>query len=165
MSTLSDLVGAAVGNVNPVTGPVNSAAGLINAAHSFLGLFKVDDTVKAQITAQLTEANIDLEKSQLAQDLAVAQGQIETNKIEAASTKWFVAGWRPYIGWVCGTGLLYAILVQPLLTFVLLSCGVHLPTDQLPKLDLTQILAILSPMMGLGIARTVEKVTGTEGNR
>ena len=30
------------------------------------------------------------------------QGQIEVNKIEAASNNLFVAGWRPFIGWVAG---------------------------------------------------------------
>jgi len=32
--------------------------------------------------------------------------QIELNKIEAGHRSIFVAGWRPFIGWVCGAALL-----------------------------------------------------------
>ena len=35
------------------------------------------------------------------------KGQLEINKVEAAHKSLFVAGWRPFIGWVAGIGLLY----------------------------------------------------------
>ena len=31
----------------------------------------------------------------------LAKGQLEVNKVEAASQSMFVAGWRPAVGWVC----------------------------------------------------------------
>jgi hypothetical protein len=161
MAGIGSFFGNIIGGADPATAP----ATIVSSAQKILSLFVKDKNLQQQLDAQITEANIDKEKLALAQEAAQAQGQLAINQQEAASTNWFVAGWRPYIGWVCGTGLLYAILVQPLLTFILLACGVRLPSDQLPKLDLAQILAILSPMMGFGVARTVEKVTGTEGNR
>ena len=36
----------------------------------------------------------------------VQLAQIATNTKEAESTNWFVAGWRPFVGWVCGVALL-----------------------------------------------------------
>ncbi|HHZ97924.1 MAG TPA: hypothetical protein EYN67_20815 [Flavobacteriales bacterium] len=33
-------------------------------------------------------------------------GQINVNKTEANHKSIFVAGWRPFVGWVCGFGLL-----------------------------------------------------------
>jgi hypothetical protein len=39
------------------------------------------------------------------QALELAKGQMEINKVEAASTNLFVSGWRPlldgHVGWVC----------------------------------------------------------------
>ncbi|NQV36263.1 MAG: hypothetical protein HQ515_26460, partial [Phycisphaeraceae bacterium] len=34
--------------------------------------------------------------------MAPSLAQIELNKIEAGHRSIFVAGWRPFIGWVCG---------------------------------------------------------------
>ena len=31
----------------------------------------------------------------------LAKGQLEVNKVEAASASLFVAGWRPAVGWSC----------------------------------------------------------------
>ena len=42
------------------------------------------------------------EKQQLAAAVMVVQGQIDTNKVEAANPSIFVSGWRPFVGWVCG---------------------------------------------------------------
>jgi hypothetical protein len=45
---------------------------------------------------------------------ALLQGQIDVNKEEAKSANLFVAGWRPFIGWVCGAALAYTWIVSPL---------------------------------------------------
>ena len=46
--------------------------------------------------------------------MAIETIQSEINKAEAGSSKLFVAGWRPFIGWVCGFGLFYHFLFQPI---------------------------------------------------
>jgi hypothetical protein len=81
------------------------------------------------------------------QDLAaqISAAQSETNKTEAASSSLFVAGWRPFIGWICGFGFLYSIIQPPL---------------HLPAADMQNIIAILGGMLGLGTMRTVEKMGG-----
>lgn len=44
------------------------------------------------------------EQAQLAAAVQLKQGQMEVNKVEAGSASVWTSGWRPYIGWVCGTG-------------------------------------------------------------
>jgi hypothetical protein len=45
----------------------------------------------------------------------LAKGQLDVNKVEAAHKSLFVAGWRPFVGWICGIGLLYNILISQVL--------------------------------------------------
>ena len=148
-----------------VAGAANPAAAIIEGTQKFIGMFKLSPELKAQLQAQLTAENIDLEKIELAANLAQVQGQLDINKKEAESTNWWVAGWRPGAGWVCVFGLAYAFVVQPFAIFVLSAFHVTLGT-QPPMLDTGVLIRdILIPMLGLGALRTVEKVTGTEGNR
>ena len=81
-----------------------------------------------------------------------AMAQVEINKLEAQHRSIFVAGWRPFIGWVCGIGLANAFLVTPLLDAFLPEYSFSLPTDVMAEL----VIALL----GLGALRTFEKVTG-----
>ena len=75
----------------------------------------------------------------------VAAAQSATNTAEAQTGNWFLAGWRPFIGWVCGLGFLYSV-IQPL---------VHGPS-----IDTSTLQAVLYGMLGLGTMRTAEKIGG-----
>ena len=98
------------------------------------------------------------EKQQLANDFALLTAQIEVNKIEAASTDRFTSGWRPFIGWCCGFGLLYAAVLEPLARFV---AQVTLSYNgAFPAIDTTLTMQILFGMLGLGGMRTYEKMKG-----
>ena len=93
---------------------------------------------------------------------AVTSAQSDVDKVEAASTSLFVAGWRPYVGWICGTGLGMTFIVGPLFTWITTLCGHPTP---FPKLDDPLLESILGGMLGLGhVTRTVEKVKGVVGN-
>lgn len=81
-----------------------------------------------------------------ARDAQNALGQIEVNKVEAASSSLFVAGWRPAIGWGCGAALLYNTLLAPLF-----GLGIA---------DLGFLQTVLMAMLGIGGMRTVEKIKG-----
>lgn len=88
--------------------------------------------------------------------------QIEVNKVEAANSSIFVAGWRPFIGWVCGFSFFYAVIGNDLLNWVLeLSSqftGRSVP--HLPEPDVTLTFELLMAMLGLGGMRTYEKLKG-----
>lgn len=97
----------------------------------------------------------ELEKSG---ELAKIAGQLEINKQEAASSSLFVAGWRPYVGWVCGTGLLYVALVEPVVRFVA-QVGFSYKGG-FPLIDTSLTMQVLVGMLGLGYLRTSEKKAG-----
>ncbi|MEY5098192.1 MAG: hypothetical protein RJA36_911 [Pseudomonadota bacterium] len=102
------------------------------------------------------------ERAQLAAALTVIQGQLDTNKTEAANPSMFVAGWRPGIGWVCAIALLFQYVLRPLLMWVGLVSGHSWPP--LPGID-DNLWQLMLGMLGLGGLRTYEKVRGAEGNR
>ncbi len=87
-------------------------------------------------------------------------GQIEINKVEAASASVFVAGWRPFIGWVCGGAYAYNFVVQPFLVFAITAFHGTLDTGQLPHLDWTEISFVLAGLLGLGAMKSYEKAKG-----
>jgi len=85
--------------------------------------------------------------------------QIELNKVEAGHRSIFVAGWRPFIGWVCGLALLWHFILFDLLTWVTVNFFPHV--SALPELTGTETLVtVLLSLLGLGAMRTVEKFGG-----
>jgi hypothetical protein len=95
------------------------------------------------------------ELAQLNADLQMATGQMDINKVEAASSSLFVSGWRPAIGWICGAAFAFKFIGGPA-AFVLSQWAGHPIT--LPVFDFTEMSTILLGMLGLGTLRTVEKV-------
>lgn len=98
------------------------------------------------------------ERQQLAVALALAQGQMDTNKAEAGNPSMFVAGWRPFIGWVCGAALVYHYIARPLLPWLLTVAGATVPA--IPPLDMGDLIAILFAMLGMGAMRSADKFNG-----
>lgn len=85
------------------------------------------------------------------------QGQVEINKQEAASPHLFVAGWRPFIGWVCGVGLGYTYVVAPIWAWCL---TLYYPSSSMPVLPTDNLFELVLAMLGLGGLRTFEKLKG-----
>ena len=94
------------------------------------------------------------ELAQLAAETELAKGQLEVNQAEAGSSNLFVAGWRPWIGWVCGVAFSYHFVVQPLLAFILAATGYPVT---LPTFNMDALYTVLLGMLGLGSMRTFEK--------
>lgn len=97
------------------------------------------------------------ERAQLAAALALVQGQMDTNKAEAASASMFVAGWRPAIGWCCAAALAAQYIGRPLLQWAGVLTGHNWPV--LPGID-DNLWQLMLGMLGLGGLRTFEKVKG-----
>lgn len=110
-------------------------------------------TVVNKIWPDKTQA----EKEQLAAAVMVVQGQLEINKVEAASPSVFVSGWRPAIGWVCGAACAWNWIGLPISLFVAASLGRQISVS---PADVSEMLPLLLGMLGLGGLRTVEKVKG-----
>lgn len=128
--------------------------GLVGPVADILDKFVEDKDQKAKLAHEIATM---AEKA--AHEAAMAQ--IEVNKTEAAHRSLFVAGWRPFIGWVCGIALTYHFVVNPMLVFGLVAfnvTGLH-PSD-LPKFEMESLMTVLFGMLGLGGLRTFEKSKG-----
>lgn len=90
----------------------------------------------------------------------LVKGQLAINQQEAAHPSVFVAGWRPFIGWVCGAGFAWAFLLQPFVSFFVVIFS-NVDPAKLPELDTGQLLSLALGMLGLGGLRTYEKQIGT----
>ena len=122
-----------------LTGPIEAVGNVLDA------LFTSD---KERLDKKAVLARI-------AQQPTLVQGEI--NKIEAAHKSAFFAGWRPFIGWVCGLALFYNFIARDLMVWALALTGGDVPPPPLPLEVLTTILYAL---LGLGGMRTFEKLQG-----
>ncbi|HTH15552.1 MAG TPA: 3TM-type holin [Magnetospirillum sp.] len=90
--------------------------------------------------------------------------QMELNKVEAASSSVFVAGWRPAIGWVCAASL--AVYYIPRFTvgtgLWVWACLAAIPPHlvPLPEMGIGDILGLVGSMLGMSWLRTEEKKAG-----
>ena len=101
------------------------------------------------------------QKNALAHDLAtmadnhaqeLAKGQLAVNAVEAAHKSLFVAGWRPFCGWVASAGLAYNVIISQILAIWF----------AVPTVDPSLLTPILMGMLGMGAMRSYEKTKGVQ---
>ena len=103
----------------------------------------------------------ELEAKTLEIEQIVMSAQSKINEIEAASPSVFVAGWRPFIGWICGLGIFYQFVGHPL--FIWIIAIAHLQISP-PILDTEGLLGLVLAMLGVGTLRSYEKIKGVARN-
>ena len=130
---------------------------IIGAGLQIINKFIPDPAQQAQAQLQLLQLQQTTEFKELDNQLALAQTQTNTNQVEATNTNMFVAGWRPFIGWICGSGLAWNFAGVPLINAVMIILG-H-PVN-IPEADLSEMMPLLIGMLGLGGMRTYEKING-----
>lgn len=101
------------------------------------------------------DKKLDLVKLQQSGDLALMTAQTDINKEEAKSDNWFVAGWRPFIGWVCGLACAWNWIGISVANFIFSVVGTSLV---IKAADTSEMMPILMGMLGLGGLRTLEKI-------
>jgi hypothetical protein len=139
---------------------------LIGIGSIIEGVGKVADSLittdKERAEMALEERKLDLEEKKI--DQATDLAQVEVNKIEAASTNWFVSSWRPAVGWVGVLGLAYQFLGYPLMQWLwafgqgydIIPKGLAPP----PDLQVEQLMTLLAGLLGFGGMRSFEKHKG-----
>lgn len=85
--------------------------------------------------------------------------QINVNLKEAEHPSLFVAGWRPFLGWVGGVGLGYELIFMPIVNGLLLVFGFP---AVFPGIDINLLQTVVGGMLGLGLARSWDKTKGVE---
>lgn len=127
--------------------------------------------IKTPLERLITDKNkkLEFEHALQIEVLKAGLGQMEINKVEAAHKSIFVAGWRPFIGWVCGFALAWHFILYDVAQWVQISFFPDGPS--LPALNGTEtLITVLLSMLGLGGLRTFEKIKGVaregiQGNR
>jgi hypothetical protein len=116
-----------------------------------------DPAVAAEAKLKAMELAQSGELAALDAQTRLALAQIDVNKEEAKSESLFKSGWRPAAGWACVGGLVYQILVRPLLGWVAMNLwGWSAP----PSLEMDTLGTLLFGLLGLGAYRTAEKIKG-----
>ena len=121
-------------------------------------LFEVGSKVLDRVLpdpAQQAAAKLELLKLQQNGELAQITGQMEINKVEAASSSLFVSGWRPSIGWVCGAGFAVQFVIGPLAEW---GSALYGHPVKFPHMDTGTMMPLLLGMLGHGGLRTAEKL-------
>ena len=114
--------------------------GLNNGGKSSLGEFAKD------LREAIKGKEIDPDKM-----MELVKVQSEINKMEAQHRSVFVAGWRPFIGWICGLSLAYNFIIRDVIAWIS-------PDAMPPAIQMDQLITILLGMLGLGGLRTFEKI-------
>lgn len=126
--------------------------GIVN----FLNGLKPDDQIKLkEIELEFKKFVIEQNNQVYFAELGLIQGQLEINKIEAAHWSRFIAGWRPFVGWICGLGFGYCTLVEPLLRFIFTVIFGY--TGVYPEIDKVLIMQVLMGMLGMAIIGNKQK--------
>ena len=119
---------------------------MLKALLNILGISKKDNVsgLGLEIRELIKGKEIDPQK--------LIELQAEINKVEAQHRTIFVAGWRPFIGWVCGFALAYNFVLRDLLIWYF---GENTAP---PALQMEHLMTVLVGMLGLGGMRTFEKL-------
>jgi hypothetical protein len=133
---LTTLIGKAAGE--GIASPIQAVGNVIDA------LFTSDEE-KLDKQALL---------KRIAQEPAMVQAEI--NRVEAVHRTVFVAGWRPFIGWVCGMALAYNFICRDIIVWAATVLDTTVPIP--PALQMDELMTVLLGLLGLGTLRTIEKI-------
>lgn len=130
---------------------------LIDGVKDLVSEVVVDKDKRDQVNLELKKLE---DQAQARLDAQVA-GQIEINKVEAASGSVFVAGWRPAIGWVGALALLWAFVLGPAVQWLGQMFGHPIA---IPDPNFSELMPLIFAILGIGGMRTFEKVKGVSTN-
>lgn len=148
-----------------IKGIVSGISGILNKSLGIVDKFVKD---KDQAAKLKHEIQTDLLENRHEELVAQIEGQLAINKEEAKHDSLFVAGWRPFIGWICGAGLGYHFILRDFLVWGwsgMQAAGVVPETlSAPPELNIGQLVSLIMGMLGLGGWRSFERAKGKERN-
>ena len=136
-------------------------AGLFSLGESLINRFFPDESQRTEQMIRLKELEQKGNLAELNAFVIGLQGQLNINAKEAEHKSIFVAGWRPFVGWVGGLGLAYISILEPIMRFIASMSGY---TGEFPEIDTTITLQVLMGMLGIGVMRSFDKKNQVETN-
>ena len=134
MSIVSDL---ASGGVQGALDGIGNFA--LKIREAFKGK-EIDPALKATLESHLADLDTNLQQMQVAITLE-----------EAKSDKWWKAGWRPFVGWICGFGIAMQYLIFPCVALF----GV-----EIPQYNFSELFNLFLALAGVSTLRTIDKIKG-----
>lgn len=96
-------------------------------------------------------------------DAELMKGQMDVNRTEAQHQSKFIAGWRPFIGWVGGIALAYQFVLYPILIWIMAILDANgIFIEPPPVFDAGPLFAIVTGMLGIGGMRSFDKLRNTD---
>lgn len=128
---------------------------ILNVGESVIERIWPDANKRAEEMRKLKELEQKGNLAELSAHVKSLTGQLEINKVEAMHKSIFVAGWRPFCGWVGGFGLAYISVIEPVARFIAKVCFDY--SGQFPVINSDITIQVLFGMLGLGVMRSVDK--------
>lgn len=138
-------------DIAPYGGAIEQTTKFLNGILTRVFPEKMSELDAAKMQQEITMALIRGEQEPIL-------AQLRVNEKEAASDHWFVAAWRPFIGWTCGVALAWQFIGLPVALFFVALTKADI--GPLPHFDYAELSPILLGMLGLGAMRSYEKVKG-----
>lgn len=132
---------------DPITGGETVADDLI----TFISKFVPDKEKAAEMANELQEKYLSALQ-------ATDQAQAAVDQQEAQNTNWFIAGWRPGLGWICDLGIGMNFIVFPTVSWFCAFVLQH-PVP-MPNLNIAELITLVTLLLGGHTARTIEKIYG-----
>lgn len=129
---------------------------ILNGIFNVIDKLIPDREAAAKLKLQTLEMQQRGEFKEIDSAVQLALGQMEVNKVEAGSAGLFKGGWRPGTAWVCVAALGFNYIVQPLCAWYSMVQNIPVP----PQLDLYELMGLLTGMLGLGVLRHRERISG-----
>ena len=146
-----------------VNNPVGS---LIDFGRDLIDRLLPDKTAQASQRAEAEAHVLDLAQQRFQTSLqassATDAGQLEVDKVEAASPSLLKSGWRPAIGWVGAAALfMYYVPYCAAATGIWVYQCVHTHAlVQRPNLDISDLIALVTILLGASTQRMLERLKG-----
>jgi len=134
---------------------------LLDIGRTALDKFIPDQQAKAAALFKLQELADKKDSEKLQAEVQIILGQVEINKIEAASESLFKSGWRPAIGWTCAVSLFsyyvpYCLVATAIWAYQCVHTGALVSR---PDLNIADLMGLVTAMLGLGVMRSIDKMT------
>lgn len=111
---------------------------------------------------KMKELDIQFQEFMADNNIKLDLGEQEINKLEAQSNRGslldlFIAGWRPFLGWIGGLGISYQFLIRPIFNGVAFLFG---GSYAFPTLEVQDLIALVTLLLGHSAFRSWDKKNG-----